>query len=324
MAEQLQLGAVGSNERRAVTPRQVLALSGGGFRGAFTVRVLSRLEAASKQPLRERFDLLAGTSIGGLLAIAVACGVPAAQIDVVFPQLGREIFTRRRGSVLGLASARYSAGPLAKACRALLGDWADRPFHDIPKALVVVAIEERLGRPRLFRTAELKPPEAEAATVLDAALATSAAPTFFPPHRIGGEALVDGGLIANAPDLVAVMEAGRALAAAPGDLRLLSIGTAGSARSGGVAGAPGGVAWLLRHRLIELTLDAQQALAMEQVARLGLAEHLRFDRAPPVPVALDDARPETARLLYALADEAYDTAAAGRAAELRTFLSHRG
>ena len=54
--------------------RQILSLSGGGYRGLYTVRVLEALEAKARRPLTEVFDVIAGTSVGGLIAVALALG----------------------------------------------------------------------------------------------------------------------------------------------------------------------------------------------------------------------------------------------------------
>lgn len=58
-------------------PFQILALSGGGYRGLFTAKILANLEDHIGEPIARRFDLLAGTSIGGILSLALACEVPA-------------------------------------------------------------------------------------------------------------------------------------------------------------------------------------------------------------------------------------------------------
>ena len=59
---------------------QILALSGGGFRGLYTAKLLASLEEATGKPIGRHFDLLAGTSIGGILALALACEVPTARL----------------------------------------------------------------------------------------------------------------------------------------------------------------------------------------------------------------------------------------------------
>jgi predicted acylesterase/phospholipase RssA len=322
MARKLSLGPLPGPQRRTATPRHLLALSGGGFRGLFTARVLEVLEIEAEGQIGRRFDVIGGTSIGGVLAIALACGIPAETVRKRFAQDGHRIFRRRLTRVAGLLGARYSPTPLRRTIAGVLGAWASRPFAEIPKPVLVVAIEERTGRPKIFRSDALAPGEGDTATILDAALATSAAPTFFPPHHVGKAAYVDGGLIANAPDLVLATEAMRRFGAALPDITVLSVGTAGSPRDGRVGGDPGAGSWLMGHRLIELTIDAQAALAMAQLERLGPRRVLRIDAAPRHPMPMDDASPQAVSSLEALADEAMTRVRSSDLKELRRFLSH--
>jgi patatin-like phospholipase/acyl hydrolase len=89
---------------------QVLALSGGGYRGLYTAKILADLEEDIGGPIARRFDLIAGTSIGGILALAIAMEIPAEQMVKLFEQHGQEIF-RRRFSLWGILRAPYSRSP---------------------------------------------------------------------------------------------------------------------------------------------------------------------------------------------------------------------
>lgn len=323
MARRLSLGALPPEERRAALPRHLLALSGGGYRGLFTARSLELLEAQAGGPLRERFDLIGGTSIGGIVGIAIACGIPATTIIAQFADHGARIFRTDLRRLGGLTGARYPAKPLRVAIEAILGAWAKKPFAEIPAAVLVVAIDEQQGRPKVFRSNRLAPGAGDQTAILDVAMATSAAPTFFPPHSIEGRIYVDGGLVANAPDLVVATEAMRCFGAALSDLRVLCVGTAGSPRVGRAKGDPGVVGWLTRHRLVEMTIDAQAVLAADQLQQLGIGRILRIDATPRDPITLDDASPAAATQLRALADGAIAAARQSRAADFNLFLGHR-
>lgn len=75
---------------------RILALSGGGYRGLYTAELLKRIEADNNgEPLARRFDLIAGTSIGGILALALACEIPASKLVELFETHGPTIFRRR-------------------------------------------------------------------------------------------------------------------------------------------------------------------------------------------------------------------------------------
>jgi patatin-like phospholipase/acyl hydrolase len=75
-------------------PFQILALSGGGYRGLFTSSILARLEQQAQRPIGDCFDLITGTSIGGVIAIGLALGKSAESIKKMFLDHGEEIFTR--------------------------------------------------------------------------------------------------------------------------------------------------------------------------------------------------------------------------------------
>ena len=77
-------------------PLRVLSLAGGGFLGLYTAVVLEALEARAGEPLARRFDLLAGTSIGGLLGLALAYEIPMARLVRLFTEHGRQCFRAAR------------------------------------------------------------------------------------------------------------------------------------------------------------------------------------------------------------------------------------
>ena len=96
---------------------QILALSGGGFRGLYTAKIHADLEEEIGAPIATRFDLIAGTSIGGILALAIASRIPAKTMVDLFVEHGEEIF-KRRFSLMGMLRAPYSAN-LCRACSVL-------------------------------------------------------------------------------------------------------------------------------------------------------------------------------------------------------------
>jgi predicted acylesterase/phospholipase RssA len=320
-------GELPPQERRSAVPRHILSLAGGGFRGLFTARVLERMEAGPpRRPLAARFDLLAGTSIGGILAIGIAAGVSASDLVALMREHGPAIFRRKLTSLGGLVSSRYDSDALRSAITRILGkEIANRDFCEIPTPLLVVAVNERTCRPRIFRTNRLVPGLGDKIRTIDVALATSAAPTFFQPHIVGDNSYVDGGLIANAPDIVALTEAMRSLGATLEDIHVCCIGTAASSRTGKAAGsAPGKIGWGIRHGVIELIMDSQSALIADQLDTLGPASVLRIDRRPARTISLDDIAPATAIELVGLADSAVEDVLAAQTDAWHRFLTHTG
>jgi hypothetical protein len=325
-----------SPSRRTVSPVfQVLSLSGGGYRGLFSASVLEELERRAGRPLRECFDMITGTSIGGIIACGLAAGVSASTIRREFEARGGDIFDRRtrlpfgmsvRLPKPGLFGARYSRAGLAAAVEGALGEAAGMQIGDLPKALVVTAVSATNGQPVVFDS--MSSGGFNGATLREVALATSAAPTYFPEFNIRGNSLVDGGIIANAPDAVAVIKAISGFGQRPEEIRMLSIGTAGEAigevfRDGRSAGV---LKWMIGRNLFGLTVGAQQALAVELTRSLLGDRYLRIDVAPDAArakaVALDKADKTATATLLELAREALSQADVARGGDLAAFLRH--
>ena len=76
-------------------PFRILSLDGGGIRGAFAAAFLARIEQEIGSPITDYFDLIAGTSTGGIIALALGLGEPAARIRDLYEKRGSQIFTRR-------------------------------------------------------------------------------------------------------------------------------------------------------------------------------------------------------------------------------------
>lgn len=253
-----------------VTPTrfQVLALSGGGFRGLYTAKILADLEKQIDAPIASRFDLVAGTSIGGILALALAMEIPAQRMVDLFTDHGEEIF-KRRLSLFGIIRAPYSSEPLKR----LLMDtnlFGEMTVGDCLHPVVVPAINYSSGKPQLFKTPhhpnfridhEFK--------LVDVALATSAAPAYFPRHTFNNNQYVDGGLYANAPGLLAVHEVQTFFNQSTEAIHLLSIGTMSSKftvdprrnRNGGTFDWGGINPANMPKRLFGLSISVQESLS---------------------------------------------------------------
>lgn len=144
--------------------------------------------------------------------------------------------------------------------------------------LVIPAISASTGDLYLYKTPHherLKTDYRQAA--VEVALATSAAPTYFPVHRTpAGMQLMDGGLWANNPVMVAVVEAISLLGVAPSDIRTLSVGCTGTpmavkppARRGGLkAWAPATVDWLIHGQSVSAIGQAGLVVGRENLFRV--------------------------------------------------------
>lgn len=174
---------------------RVLSLSGGGVRGLFQACFLERLEKDIGD-LRGRFDLIAATSTGAFVGLGIAAGVPLGEIVSLYTEHAAVIFKERTGALLR-KGPRYSAEPLRAVLKQHFGE---RLLGDLDQEVLICAsgLDRYQGKTFTREDADV--------SLVDAALASAAAPTFFAPvvpdnsHR----GYIDGGLWANDPLLVAV------------------------------------------------------------------------------------------------------------------------
>lgn len=205
---------------------KILAIDGGGFRGAYSAHLLKRIEAEFGVDWRKDFDLLAGTSTGSIIAASLAVGKSAAEVLDMYSQHGAEIFHKPLGPRCGLFASKYPKSSL----RSVLGDFfGDIKLGEIKMPLIIPATDIGNGCVHVFKSAYDREFVRDLEVrVADAVLASCSAPTYFPPMLLPGEQpylLADGGLWANSPSLVAAIDAKRRLNAKLDDLRILSIGT---------------------------------------------------------------------------------------------------
>lgn len=264
---------------------QILALSGGGYRGLYTARILADLEQDIGQCIATRFDLIAGTSIGGILALAVAMEIPAEEMVKFFEKHGNDIF-KRRFSIRGLLRAPYSSENLKEllSCTELFGE---KTLGVCKHPVIVPAINYSSGQPQLFKTPHhISFKRDHQFKLVDVALATSAAPGFFPRHTFNHNQYVDGGLYANAPGLLALHEAQVFFNQPVDTVHLMSIGTMSSKftvdprrnRHGGALdwGGWGGIVEMPK-RLFGLSISVQESLSNHMLKHLLRERYVHLD-----------------------------------------------
>lgn len=316
---------------------QILSLSGGGYRGLYTAAVLAAIEKHSKQPIGTFFEIIAGTSIGGIIALAAAFEVEMAKVLKIFEEAGSSIFPARPGGnflrkYLNLISdfrrPLYSTEPLRKVIEGLIGK--NVKLGDAKHPLLIPTVNLTQGTPQVFKTHHHPNFIRDwQFNVVDVALATSAAPTFFPPARLANSLYADGGLVANSPDLVAVHEATHFLRIPRDRVWMVSIGTTTSKYS--VPDAPGnayGVRfWIAdhEHRLPNILISAQQQFAQQITEHILEDRYLRIDTVPSHEQApylgLDVVTTTATATLCALGEKA-GTDALGKK-YMQDILSHR-
>lgn len=313
---------------------QILSLSGGGFLGLYTVALLAELEERSGRRLTESFDLFAGTSIGGIVALGLAAGRSATEIRDAFIEHGPRIFPNRPPKSRAAWLARlirnvpaplYRPGPLRETIEHIVG--ADTCMSDLLRPVVVPAVSLTKGGPKVFKTGHNERLVLDwRLKVADVALATSAAPTYFPAHRIGDELYADGGMFANSPDMIAMHEAEQFLGIRRDDIHVLSVGTTTSdfAMSAALDSQMGVMSWMRNQRLTDVMIGSQQALINDMMRHLLADRYLRIDRRQADEqrsvLALDVATPEAISNLQSLARGSFAEVSADP--RLRALLEH--
>lgn len=297
---------------------RVLSIDGGGIRGIIPALVLAELERRADKPAADLFDLVAGTSTGGIIAAAIAIPGPdgrplhsAGDLVELYREAGPKIFERSLGhrieSVWGLIEEKYDSAALRAALKRYLGN--TRASEALTRVLITTyELETRTPYfVKSWRAAEEPERDIE---LWQAAHATSAAPTYFEPALVDppGEgpplSLIDGGVFATNPALCAFAEAARI---APGEpVRIVSLGTGQLTRPIRHRDAAG---WGLAHwvrPLIDVVFDGAADVVDYQLDHLlGAERYHRFqvvlDRKGGASDALDDA---SARNIAALEAEA--------------------
>jgi len=301
-------------------PFQILCLSGGGFLGLYSIGVLRRLEDQFGTPIGQCFDLIAGTSVGGIIALGLASGATAAEIEESFLANGGNIFSDKpvaktsiaRGALLVRRllkywrSPIYSSEPLLRTVRSIVP--ADKKIGNLSTRVLVPAINLSKGKPQVFKTPHHPTFKTDLHLLVeDVALATSAAPTFFQTHRIGAEVFADGGLYANSPDHLALHEAMHFLGQEIGTVGMLSIGTTATSFSWSASTKRGlgWFDWALDQRLIRAMMAGQQINSDYMLRHLLGDRYVRIDAVPSheqaLQLALDNASPVAKQDLQALA-----------------------
>jgi len=246
-------------KRQELLKFQILSLDGGGIKGLFSAAVLAAIEQDLEINIIDHFDLIAGTSTGGIIALALGLGMKPREIVEFYLNEGPKIFANFGGfkSFQHWVFRKYSQNSLQKS---LQHCFKDRKFGESKKRLVIPSYNLGEDDVYLFRTPhEERLRRDYKVPAWKVALATCAAPTFFPCMRqVDSLRLIDGGVWANNPTLVGIIEAVGTLKVPLTSLKVFSIGT-----SDVVALHPerldggGLIAWALNNAATDIILRGQ-------------------------------------------------------------------
>lgn len=254
----------------------ILSLSGGGIRGVFTASALAQFEtyiaeqkgltgaAAEEYSIAKHFDMICGTSIGGIIALGLAKGLTAREILQTMLAHRLTIFPKKiswLSNIERLFHPLYKSQPLEDVLELL---FQATTIGELDKYVLVPAISLTNGQIRAFKTPHHPHLRTDyKLSVVDVALATSAAPTYFPVHQIEDERFVDGGLAANSPVLMGLIEAQYYLGHALSDVYVMQVGTMGSRQTSDHSENRNGGYWKTWEKgkgIIELAMSTTETL----------------------------------------------------------------
>jgi patatin-like phospholipase/acyl hydrolase len=270
----------------------ILSMDGGGIRGIMTAILLQRLEE-SHPGFLSQIDLFAGTSTGGLLALGLAAGRSPMEMRKLYQESGEKVFAdtilddvRDLGKLVG---ADYSLGPLK---RALTEQFGAQRLDSLAKKVLVSSFDLdnedpdpalRSWKAKFFHNYPGSDSDGDQ-TIVDVALRTANAPTYFPIYQ----GFVDGGVVANNPAMCAVAQAvhpetgGQRLE----DVVLLSIGTGYNPRYVASKDGDWGLAQWAPH-LVYLVLEGSSNLADYQCRQILSTRYHRINIQLPASIGMD-------------------------------------
>lgn len=283
---------------------RVLAIDGGGIRGLLPGVVLAELERLSGHPTHELFDLIAGSSAGGLVASALAVPGPdggarwtANEVTGLFEREGARIFRRTLGRSVrtrfGFSRPRYSDETLNEVLTDYCGSVR---LRDATTGLMVCSYDVESRAPVRFMSWAAKEDAGHDRALWQVARATIAAPTYFAPMRLtppgmhAPGSLIDGGIVAHNPGLLAAIEGATMRPQEPVTIVSLGTGELNKRLRWEEASTYGAVRWA--RPMIDMFFDASSSIVQEQLDRMLGPRNHRFQ----IPLtgcteAMDDASP---------------------------------
>jgi patatin-like phospholipase/acyl hydrolase len=268
---------------------QVLSLDGGGAKALFTAHVLAHLERDLGIRVVDHFDLVAGTSAGGIVALGLGIGLSPAEIVEHYTGLIDRVFPRRRQRRLRFSRLTRPAYDGDTLREVLVGVLGDRVLGESSKRLLVPSWDVQSGQVHIFKTPHHERLARDwSVPMVDIALATSAAPAYFQAASVMDAGLIDGGVWANNPSVLAIAEAVSMLGAPLDAIRVLNIGTMDPFTDHSARLDNAGMArWATKAVPLILTASSRGGIGTARHL-IGFEDFVRFDaQVPPNKFALD-------------------------------------
>ncbi|WP_417431682.1 CBASS cGAMP-activated phospholipase [Halpernia sp.] len=201
---------------------KIISIDGGGIKGLYSASILEKFEKKFNCKTSDHFDMICGTSTGGLIALALSIKISAEDIRKFYEAKGEIIFPKHkeisvpffgkinRGLWKQIAfGGKYSNLGLKESLKEI---FVDKKIGDSNNLLCIPSYSITEAKPKVFKYDHKEGglSRDNDAKMIDIALATSAAPTYLPMAELpyfNNEQFVDGGVWANNPTLVGLLEA---------------------------------------------------------------------------------------------------------------------
>lgn len=308
----------------------LLTIDGGGIRGLLPARVLQDIEqrlrgAGDTATLARHFDLIAGTSTGALIALGTALAgrngterYTASDIVELYLRRGKEIFPHALGATVHTAVQAFHNKYAAAGLEGLLHEvFGNAPLSSATTNLLITSFDTEAMRPHCMKHRPTHGGQEAAFDyyMRDAARASTAAPTYFPPARISpiGSpeikfSLIDGGVFANNPSGLAYVETTK-IFPEERDFLILSLGTGNEHHGYGYheIHSWGYVEWVNPVKgfpLGAIVSAGQSEAVIHQLSRMAGVRYIRIDAAlRGCNTSIDDSSRKNLDCLNRIADK---------------------
>lgn len=258
-------------------PFKILSIDGGGIRGLLPANFLAQAENFLKSEgkddwkIHNYFDLICGTSTGGIIAIGLGLGMPASKIAKLYNEHANEIFGKRRSRLGNIFNPKHDHQILERLLKDRFSEYSteENPKLGHSKTRLCIPVYDLVnGEPNILKTSHHERLIRDyRIPAYQAAMATASAPTYFKPYdieckeSIDNESYplkVDGGVYANNPTLIGIIEAINGLNIDPSRLKILSLGTGTRRFKQHQFNKKWGIKyWATKSRMLELFFQAQ-------------------------------------------------------------------
>lgn len=190
-------------------PQEFISFDGGGIRGLYSLYIVKAIEAKLNAPITKHCNLFTGTSTGGIIAMGYAFGKTTDELIDLYTTHAKDIFYRSYRHMFesgcGLINEKYNTAPLENLLKKFLGETTT--LKDLTNANIIIPATNITKDTAIFFNSYLAKIDDRHNELLWKILrCTTAAPTYFEPMELHGDAIVDGGLVANNPSLLSGIE----------------------------------------------------------------------------------------------------------------------